>query len=211
MNHYSCQNVYITKWASERIVDTLECFPHNSPMPQMSSTDRILMAAQDMTYALKHPHPDVPFSPIGDDTITALEKLSEILTRKFKKQEKSDPTPEPETLHEIQRNVAPNASILSPPIKNHIAETNPTATRFSEGTQSPTRVVTPATRRVSPPRVKARAQQLSPRNLSRDFMDLGATNCACALGDNHWTKIPMMNSVIVCKIKCTLLIRSRVL
>jgi hypothetical protein len=44
--------------------------------------------------------------------------------------------------------------------------------------------------------VKARAQELSPRNLSRDFLDLGAANCACALGDNHWTKTPIMNSVI---------------
>jgi hypothetical protein len=34
------------------------------------------MAAQDMTDALKHPHPDVPFATIGDDTIAALEKLS---------------------------------------------------------------------------------------------------------------------------------------
>jgi hypothetical protein len=31
---------------------------HNTSMPQMSSTDIILMAAQDMTDALKHPHPD---------------------------------------------------------------------------------------------------------------------------------------------------------
>jgi hypothetical protein len=84
--------VYITASASERIVDTLEFFPHNSPMPPMSSTDRILMAAQDMTDALKHPHHDVPFATFGEDTITALEKLSEIFTRKFKKQEKSDPT-----------------------------------------------------------------------------------------------------------------------
>jgi hypothetical protein len=44
--------------------------------------------------------------------------------------------------------------------------------------------------------VKARAQQLSPRNVSRDFLDLGAANCACALGGNHWTKTPMMNSLI---------------
>jgi hypothetical protein len=188
MNHYRCKNVYITALASERIVDTLEFFTHNSPMPQMSSTDRILMAAQDMTDALKHPYPDVPLANIGDDTITALEKLSEIFTRKFKKQEKSDPTPEPERLHGIQRNVAPNASILSPPIQNHITETNPTSTHLSADTQPPPRVVTPATRRVSPPRVKARAQQLSPRNLSRDFLDLGAANCACALGDNHWKK-----------------------
>jgi hypothetical protein len=196
MNHYRCQNVYITATASERIVDTLELFPHNSHMPQMSSTDRILMAAQDMTDALKNPHPDVPFATIGDDTIAALKKLSEIFTRKFKKQEKPDPTPKQEKLHGIQRDVVPEASILSPPIQNHITRTNPTSTRFSEGRQPPPRVVTPATRRVSPPRVKARAQQLSPRNLSRDFLDLGAANCVCALGDNHWTKTPMMNSVI---------------
>jgi hypothetical protein len=154
------------------------------------------MAAQDITHALKHPHPDVPFATIGDDTITALEKLAEIFTRKFNKQEKSDPTPEPERLHGIQRNVAPNASMLLPPIQNHITKTNPTATHSSADPQPPPRVVTPATRRVSPPRVKARAQQLSPRNLSRDFLDLGAENCACALGNNHWTKSPMMNSVI---------------
>jgi hypothetical protein len=171
MNPYRCQNVYITATASERIVDTPEFFPHNSPMPQMSSTDRILIADQDMTDDLKHPHPDVPFATIGDDTIAALEKMSEIFTRKFKKQEKTDPTPEPERLHGIQRDVAPEANILSPPIQNHITRTNPTAIHFSEGRQPPPRVVTPATRRVSPPRVTARAQQLSPRNLSRDFLD----------------------------------------
>jgi hypothetical protein len=175
MNHYRCQNVYIT--ASEG--------PHNSPMPQMSSTDRILMAAQDMKDALKHPHPDVPFANIGEDTITALEKLSEIFTRKFKKQEKSNPTPEPERLHGIQRNVAPNASILSTPIQNHITETNAAVTHFSADTQPPPRVVTPAARRVSPPTMKEKAHQLSLWNLSHDFLDLGAAKCACALGDNH--------------------------
>jgi hypothetical protein len=130
MNHYRCQYVYITASASERIVDTLKFFSHNSPMPQMSSIDRILMAAQDMTDAFKHSHPDVPFATVGEDTLTALEKLSEIFTRKFKKQEKYDTTPEPERLHGIQRNVAPNASILSPPIQNHITATNPPPAHF---------------------------------------------------------------------------------
>jgi hypothetical protein len=196
MNHYRCHNVYITASASERIVDTLEFFPHNSTMPQMSSTDRILVAAQEMIDALKHLHPNIPFDFIGDDIITALDKLSEIFTRKFRKKEKSDHTPEPERLHNIQRNVAPNASILSPPIQNHISETSPTDTHFTADMQPPPRVVTPATMLVSPPRVKPRAQQIPPRNLSRDFLDLGAANCACALGGNNWTKKPMMNSVI---------------
>jgi hypothetical protein len=53
-------------------------------MPQMSSTDRILMAAQDITDALKHSHSYVPFDTIGDDKITALTTLLEIFTRKLK-------------------------------------------------------------------------------------------------------------------------------
>jgi hypothetical protein len=52
MHHYRCQNVYISTTASERIVDTLEFFPHNYQMPQLSSTVRLLMAAKDMMDAL---------------------------------------------------------------------------------------------------------------------------------------------------------------
>jgi hypothetical protein len=40
MHHYRCQNVYISTTASKHIVDTLEFFPHNYQMPQLSSTDR---------------------------------------------------------------------------------------------------------------------------------------------------------------------------
>jgi hypothetical protein len=75
MHNYRCQNVYILATASERIVDTLECIPHNSPMPQLSSTDRLIMAANDMANALKHPHPEVPFAHVGDDTITSRQNL----------------------------------------------------------------------------------------------------------------------------------------
>jgi hypothetical protein len=38
-------------------------------MPQLSSTNRLLMASHDMTDALKHPHPDITFSTIREDTI----------------------------------------------------------------------------------------------------------------------------------------------
>jgi hypothetical protein len=53
MHHYRCKNVYISATASKWIVDTLKFFPHNSPMPQLSSTDILIMAANDMTKALK--------------------------------------------------------------------------------------------------------------------------------------------------------------
>jgi hypothetical protein len=85
MHHYRCQNVYIAATDSEHIVDTLEFFPHNFPMPQLSSTYRLIMAANDISNALKNPHPEVPFSHIGDDTIAALTTLVEIFKNNFQK------------------------------------------------------------------------------------------------------------------------------
>jgi hypothetical protein len=96
MQHYRCQNVYITATSTERIVDKLEFFPYNFPMPQMPSTDRILMAAQDMPDALKHPHMGVTFATIGDDTITALATLSEIFTKNFTEPEANNLPPSPQ-------------------------------------------------------------------------------------------------------------------
>jgi hypothetical protein len=88
MHHYRCQNVYISATASERIVDTLEFFPHNYQMPRLSSTNRLIMAANDMTDALQNPHPDVPFTQVGDDTISALTALAEIFKLKLQKEKK---------------------------------------------------------------------------------------------------------------------------
>jgi hypothetical protein len=85
MHNYRCQNMYITSTASERIVDTLEFFPHNSPMPKISSTDRILMAAHDMIDAINNRHPDVPLATLVDDRITAPTTLAAILKNMFKK------------------------------------------------------------------------------------------------------------------------------
>jgi hypothetical protein len=85
MHHYRCQNVYIISTASERIVDTLEFPPQNSPMPQLSSTDRLLMAANAMNDAIKHFHPDVPFNTVGDDPIMALKTLAAIIKNKYNK------------------------------------------------------------------------------------------------------------------------------
>jgi hypothetical protein len=64
MHHYRCQNFYILATASERIVDTLEFFPHNYQMPQLSSTDRLLIAANNMSNALQYPNPEVPLTHV---------------------------------------------------------------------------------------------------------------------------------------------------
>jgi hypothetical protein len=85
MHHYRCQNVYIYATASERILDTLEFFPHIYKTPQLSSTDRLIMAEKYMTNALQNPHPEVPFTNVGDDTIPALTELAEIFKLKLRK------------------------------------------------------------------------------------------------------------------------------
>jgi hypothetical protein len=92
MHHYRCQNVYISATASERIVDTLEFFLHKYQMPQLSSTDRLIMAAKYMMDALQNPHPEVPFARVGDDTILALTDLAAIL--KLKLRQTPSPTPQ---------------------------------------------------------------------------------------------------------------------
>jgi hypothetical protein len=104
MHHYRCQNVYILSTASEWIVDTLEFSPHNSPMPQLSSTDRLIMADKDMEIALKHPHPEVTFAHVGDDTITALTKLAKIFKNKFQKPKLPELTHSPTKADENKHN-----------------------------------------------------------------------------------------------------------
>jgi hypothetical protein len=95
MHHYRCQNVYVSATASERVVDTLEFFPHNYQMPQLSSTDRFIVAAKDMMDALHNPHPEVPFAHVGDDTILALTELAAI----FKLKLRQAPPPTPPAAH----------------------------------------------------------------------------------------------------------------
>jgi hypothetical protein len=111
MHHYRCQNVYISATASEHILDTLEFFPYNSPMPQLSSTDKLIMAANDTTNALKTHHPDVPFVHVGDDTIAALPQLAEIFKNKFRKLKSPELYPSPIKAAKIKR-----SPVLTQPI-----------------------------------------------------------------------------------------------
>jgi hypothetical protein len=85
MHHYRCKNVYISSTASGHIVDTLEFFPHKYQLPQLSSSDRLIMAANDISNDLQHPYPEVPFTHVRDDTISAITALAEIFKLKFEK------------------------------------------------------------------------------------------------------------------------------
>jgi hypothetical protein len=143
MHHYRCQNVYISVTASERIVDTLEFFPQNYQMPQLSSTDRLIMAAKDMTDALQNPHPEVPFACVGDATISALAELAAIL--KLKLQQTPPPTLPSAPLKVTQRPCLAELSnpiLASPmPLRQHMRSQTTIHTQYIANTPLPPRVV----------------------------------------------------------------------
>jgi hypothetical protein len=199
MHHYRCQNLYISTTASERIVDTLEFFPHNYQMPQLSSTDRLLMADKDMTDALQNPHPEVPFASIGDDTISALADLAAIF--KLKLQQTPSPTPQAVPPTVFQRPCLAESSnhiLDSPmPISRHMITQTKIHTQDIPNVPLPPRVVTPRTLRPSPPRVPTRSRRLSPRNLSQDDLcGMDTAHMPLALGYNRWSQQHQANAVI---------------
>jgi hypothetical protein len=199
MHHYRCQNVYISTTASERIVDTLEFFPHNYQIPQLSSTDRLLMAAKDMTDALQNPHLEVPLASVGDDTIAALTDLAAIF--KLKLLHTPSPAPQASPPKVVPRpSLAPSSTQIlnSPmPIRRKTRSQTTIHTQDIPNVPLSPRVVTPRTLRQSPPRVPTGSQRLSPRNLSQDdFCGMDSAHMAIALGNNHWSQRHQANTVI---------------
>jgi hypothetical protein len=170
MHHSRCQNVYISTTASEHIVDTLEFFPHNYQLPQLSSTDRLLMAAKDMTDAFQNPHPDVPFASVGDDTVKALVDLAAIFKLKLQHAPSLATPASPAKVIQRSSLIPLSTQILNSPmpIRRQTRSQTTIHTQYIPNVPLPPRVVTPRTLRPSPPRVPTGSQSLSPHNLSQD-------------------------------------------
>jgi hypothetical protein len=168
-------------------------------MPQLSSTDRLLVAAKDMTDALHNTHPEVTFARVGDDTISALAELAAIF--KLKLLETPSPTHQAAPPTVIQRPCLAESSnqILNSPIPLSRQTRSQTTihTQDIPNASLPPRVVTPRTLHPSPPRVPTRSQRLSTHNLYQDdFCGMDTAHMAIALGDNHWSWQHLANAVI---------------
>jgi hypothetical protein len=180
-------------------MDTLEFFPHNYQMPQLSSTYRLLMAAKDVTDALQNPHPEVPFASVGDGTITALADLAAIFRLKLRQ------TPSPATqaapakvVQRRSRAPTSNQILNSPmPIARQTRSQTTIHTQDIPNMTLLPRVVTPRTTRQPPPRVPTGSPGLSPRNLSQDdFCGMDSAHMAISLGHNKWSQQHQANAVI---------------
>jgi hypothetical protein len=168
-------------------------------MPQLSSTDRLLMTAKDMTDAFQNPHPDVPFTSIGDDTIEAFADLAAIF--KLKLQQASSPATQASPVKVVQRPslIPSQTQILNSTMHNRRQTRSQTTIHIQDIpiVPLPPRVVTPRKPRHSPPRVPTGSRRLSPRNLSQyNFCGMDTAHMAIALGNNRWSQRHHANAVI---------------
>jgi hypothetical protein len=157
------------------------------------------MAANDMSNALKTPHPEVPFSHIGDETITALTTLAKIFKNKFQKVQIPGLQTDPATVAECTYPAESSNPLLASPMPPQHQTRSQTTIRAQDITNAPLlpRVVTPMMSRPAPPRVPMRSQNLAPRNLSQDdFCGMDTAHMAIALGNRHWSKQHQTNAVI---------------
>jgi hypothetical protein len=157
------------------------------------------MAAKDMTDALQNPHPEVPFTHVGDDTISALTELAEIFKLKLRKTQPPTLPAAPPTV-KLRTCLAESSNpILAspiPPPRQTILHTTIHARDITNAPLLP-RVVTLMTRSPSPPRVPTRSRNLSPRNLSQDdFCGMDTAHMAIDLGASHWFQQHLANVVI---------------
>jgi hypothetical protein len=199
MHHYRCQHVYISATASARIVDTLEFFPHNYQMSQLSSTGRLLLAAKDMMDALKNPHPEVPFASVGHDTISVLAELVAIF--KLKLHQTLSPTPQAglPPVFQLPCLAASSDQIMNSPMPASRQMRSQTTIHTKSIPKVPLlpRVVTPRALRPSAPRVPTRSRRVSPRNLSQyDFCRMDTASMFISLADNHSSWQHQENAVI---------------
>jgi hypothetical protein len=180
-------------------MDTLEFFPHNYQMPQLSSTNRLIMAAKDMTDALQNPHPEAPFARIKNDTISALAELAAIFKLKLRQTPPPTLSAAPPKVTQCPCLAESSNPLLASPMtlpRQTRSQTTIHTQDIANGTLPP-RVVTPRTLDPSPPRVPTRSQKLSPRNLSQhDLCGMDTSHTAVALGDNHWSQQHQANAVI---------------
>ena len=74
--HYRYYQIYIPKTQGTHICDTVEFFPTHCKMPNATSHDAVIYAANDLITTLTTPQPTNSVLSIGNDQLEALQKIS---------------------------------------------------------------------------------------------------------------------------------------
>jgi hypothetical protein len=168
--HYRCYTVYISKTRSNRIVETVDFFPHQFKIPFPSSSDLATTAAAELTHALLNPQPAGPFCQVRDEQNVALRRLATIFEASNPNKVSSKLTPqlnnENSAPQRVQNTVSPprvdTMITLEQPIP-HIISPQLTPNSHRRQQTPPQRIVTPQSHSM----VRRSAGQ---QNLSQDMM-----------------------------------------
>jgi hypothetical protein len=105
LEHYRCYTVYITKTRSNRIVETVDFFPHKFTLPFPLSNELATQAAADLTHALLNPQPAGPFFQVGDEQVIALKRLANIFVSVIPKNANNKLAPQDEIENSARQRV----------------------------------------------------------------------------------------------------------
>ena len=138
--HYRCYQIYIPKTQGTQICDTMEFFPTHCKMPNVSSYDAAIYAANDLITALTKPQPINSVISIVDDQLMALRQLATIFQCSIKKNPIADPgVPDiapPHRPHTCSQTKAlANAALRAPqgPTVCHTQRQPPIDPKYDEG------------------------------------------------------------------------------
>jgi hypothetical protein len=100
----------MTKTRSNRIVETVDVFPHKFTLPFPSSHELATQAAADLTHALLNPQPAGPLCQGGDEQAIALRKLANLFGSVKPKNDNNTLAPQDETDNNAPQRVQTTAS-----------------------------------------------------------------------------------------------------
>jgi hypothetical protein len=152
LEHDRCYTVYITRTRSNRIVETVDFFPHKFKLPFPSSSELATQDAADLTHALLNPQPAGLFCQVGNEQAIALRRLANIFVAAKPKSGNKKLTPQDEyesnAPHRVQTTVSPPRVASQDPDQTSLQHiTSPHSTPNSHHRQHTPhrRVVTPQT------------------------------------------------------------------
>jgi hypothetical protein len=171
LEHYRCYTAYITKTRSNRIVETVDFFPHIFTLPFPSSSELATQAAADLTHALLNPQPAGQFCQVGDEQVIALRRLANIFVSAKPKNANTTLAPQDKIKNNAPQRVQTTVSTPSVASQDpgqtslqHIIPSQLTPNSHRRQQTPRRRIVTPQTPHVM---VRRSARQ---QNLSQDMM-----------------------------------------
>ena len=180
MDHYRCMRCFNPDTGREIDVDTLQFFPHNTPLPEIATEDYLKQAATDIVSILQSPPTSTPSLNLNQTTSRALIYIANILNR-------AAPVPKVPSIESISPFKSPNMSLEPSPV--HQNQSQPVSPAKDNSRQSTPAVPLP---RVVQTQKKSQSPSLS---LPRVVQNVSVPASITSEGGAKSTNIPVPASI----------------